>query len=171
VSAGDVAAAHRAAGRIPLAAAVITASDTRGPADDPSGDLLAAGLGAAGVTVAGRRWVRDEQPALEAALRGCLALEVDAVLVTGGTGLSPRDVTPEAVRALGGRDLPGFGELFRMLSYADVGAAAALSRTLCVAVGRQVVYALPGSPSACRLALEKLILPDLAHVLAQLRRP
>ena len=150
---------------------MITASDTRGPADDPSGDLLAAGLAAAGIEVRLRRWVLDDRAAIEIALRAALAAGVDAILVSGGTGPAPRDVTPEAVRAVCARELPGFGELFRMLSYLEVGPAAALSRATCGLAGRQVVYALPGSPAACRLALEKLVLPELPHLRAQLAQP
>lgn len=166
------AAEHRAEARgRPLSAAVVTASDTRGADDDPSGDLLAAGLAAAGVTVRERRWVLDERGALEAALRAVLAAGVDVVVVTGGTGPAPRDVTPEAVRSVCARELPGFGELFRMLSYQEIGPAAVLSRALCALHGRQVVWALPGSSAACRLALDRLILPELDHLGAQLARP
>jgi molybdopterin adenylyltransferase len=150
---------------------VLTASDTRGSGDDPSGDLLAAGLAAAGVEVRLRAWVLDERSALEAALRTALAAGVDVVVVTGGTGPAPRDVTPEAVRAVCARELPGFGELFRMLSFLEIGPAAALSRALCALSGRQVVYALPGSSAACALALERLILPELDHLRAQLEGP
>jgi molybdenum cofactor biosynthesis protein B len=150
---------------------VLTASDTRHGDDDPSGDLLVAGLAAAGVSVVRRGWVVDERAALEAALRAALAAGVDLVVVTGGTGPAPRDVTPEAVRAVCPRELPGFGELFRMLSYLEIGPAAALSRALCALHGRQVVYALPGSTAACGLALERLILPELDHLRAQLARP
>lgn len=155
----------------PLSAAVVTASDTRGAHDDPSGDLLAAGLAGAGVEVRQRAWVADDQRALEAAIRAALADGVDVVLVTGGTGPSPRDVTPEAVRAVCTRELPGFGELFRMLSYLEIGSAAVLSRATCGLVGRQAVYALPGSSAACALALERLVLPELFHLRAQLSRP
>lgn len=149
---------------------MLTASDTRGRRDDPSGDLLAGGLAAAGVEVRLRAWILDDRTALEAALRSALAGGVDLVLVTGGTGPAPRDVTPEAVRAVCGRELPGFGEMFRMLSYLEIGPAAVLSRALCALHGRQVVYALPGSSAACALALERLILPELNHLRAQLSR-
>ncbi len=150
---------------------MLTASDTRGRDNDPSGDLLATGLAAAGVELRWRAWVLDDRGALEAALRSALALGVDLVLITGGTGPAPRDVTPEAVRAVCSRELPGFGELFRMLSYLEIGPAAVLSRALCALYGRQVVYALPGSSAACGLALERLILPELDHLRDQLSRP
>jgi len=167
------AAAHRAepAGP-PLRAVVITASDTRAAADDPGGDLVARMLAAAGIDVVDRTWVHDERAALEAALRGALAVRrADLVVVTGGTGASPRDVSPEAVRTVGDRELPGFGELFRMLSHAEIGPAAQLSRATCVLSGRSVIYALPGSPAACALALDRLIVPEVRHLLGQLRRP
>jgi molybdenum cofactor biosynthesis protein B len=169
------AAAHRRAARPsagdPIRAAVLTASDTRGPDDDPSGDLCAALLADAGVAVVARRWVLDERSALEAALRAALAEDCDAIVITGGTGPAPRDVTPEVVRAVCPRELPGFGELFRLLSFREVGAAAALSRATCATSGRTVVWALPGSTAACRLALTRLVIPELPHLRAQLRRP
>ena len=171
----DPVAAHRAGARTSapaaqIRAAVVTASDSRHRADDVSGDLLADGLVGAGVQVVDRRLVGDDARALETAIRGGLALGADAVLVTGGTGASPRDVTPEVLRALGGRTLPGFGEAFRALSFAEVGTAAWLSRATAVVVDRAAVFALPGSPAACRLALTQLILPELSHLVAQLRR-
>ncbi len=167
------AAGHRAdAVGPPLRAVVITASDTRGALDDPSGDLVATRLAAAGLEVVDRAWVHDERTALEAALRGAIAVRhADVVVVTGGTGVAPRDVSPEAARAVGDRELPGFGELFRLLSFAEVGPAAQLSRALCVTAGASVIYVLPGSPAACVLALERLIVPEVRHLLGQLRRP
>jgi molybdenum cofactor biosynthesis protein B len=166
-----VVAAHRAAAEASsLRAAIVTASDTRRPADDESGDVLAAGLAAAGLTLVDRRLCGDDIAALTHAIRAGIAAGADVVLVTGGTGVSPRDVTPEALSALGARPLPGFGELFRALSFAEIGAAAMLSRATAGTVGRAVVFALPGSPAACRLALERLILPELPHLVAQLGR-
>jgi molybdenum cofactor biosynthesis protein B len=151
---------------------VITASATRGAAEDPGGDLVAHMLAAAGLEVVARAWVHDERAALEAALRSAMhAAGADVVVVTGGTGVSPRDVTPEAARAVGDRELPGFGELFRMLSYLEIGPAAQLSRAACILSGRSVIYALPGSPAACALALDRLIVPEVRHLLGQLRRP
>jgi molybdenum cofactor biosynthesis protein B len=151
-----------------LRAAVITASDTRTRGDDLSGNLLAAGLAAAGVAVIDRRIVHDEVSALSAAIAGALAAGADVVVITGGTGVAPRDVTPEALAALGARPLPGFGETFRALSFARVGPAALLSRATAGTLGRAVVYALPGSPDACELALTQLILPGLHHLLHHL---
>ena len=89
---------------------------------------------------------------------------VDVVILTGGTGIAPRDVTIEAIRPLLDREIEGFGELFRMLSFNEIGAAAFLSRALAGVVGGKILVALPGSPAACRLGLEKLLLPELGHV-------
>jgi molybdenum cofactor biosynthesis protein B len=167
-----VVAAHRAAAAtaVPsLRAAIVTASDTRTPLDDLSGDALAHGLTAAGIVLVDRRIVRDEVLALTQAIRAGLLAGADAVLVTGGTGLSARDVTPEALAALGVRPLPGFGELFRWLSFIEIGPAAMLSRAMAGTLGAAVVFALPGSPDACRLALT-LIVPELPHLVAQLKR-
>jgi molybdenum cofactor biosynthesis protein B len=171
---GAVVRAHRAsarAGGVLLRAAIVTASDTRTRADDASGDVLAHGLEEAGVALVDRRIARDEAPALVHAIRAGLAAGADVVLVTGGTGVAPRDVTPEALDALGVRPLPGFGELFRALSFAEIGPAAMLSRAAAGSLGGALVFALPGSPDACRLALTRLILPELPHLVAQLRRP
>jgi len=163
--------AHRAEAQgAPLAAAIVTASDTRALKNDASGTVLAQGLGEAGITVVDRRIVRDEVLALTHAIRAGIAAGADAVLVTGGTGVAPRDVTPEALLALGARILPGFGELFRALSFAEIGTAAMLSRATAGIVGKTVVFALPGSPGACRLALSRLIVPELPHLVAQLKK-
>ena len=179
VGAGPARAHREAAGQagargVPSASglrcAVLTASDSRTRATDASGTLLAQGLVRAGHRVLARRIVADDRQSLHAALSDLLGLGVDAILITGGTGVAPRDVTPEVVGALCERTLPGFGELFRMLSLEDVGPAAYLSRALCGVRGRQVMFALPGSPAACRLALERLILPELPHLVSQLAR-
>ena len=95
---------------------------------------------------------------------------VDAVILTGGTGVAPRDVTPEAVEPLLDRVVPGFGELFRMLSYQDIGSAAMLSRALAGLVRGRVVFALPGSRGAVELAMERLVLPEIGHLLGEARK-
>jgi molybdenum cofactor biosynthesis protein B len=158
-------ARHRADAPEDVASVVITVSDTRTPETDTGGALLAEALAGAGHTVVARRIVRDEPAEIEAALRAALAEEgVRAILVTGGTGLAPRDVTPETVEPLLDRVIPGFGELFRMLSYEDVGSAALLSRALAGLARGRVVFVLPGSRGALRLALDKLILPEIGHL-------
>jgi len=162
---------HRrsAPGRIPTA--VITVSDTRRGAGDTGGALVQELLEGAGHPCAGRVSVPDEPGEITAALRAALARpEVRAVILTGGTGIAPRDRTPEAVEPLLERLLPGFGELFRMLSYQEIGAAALLSRALAGLAAGKPVFALPGSPAAVRLALERLILPELGHLAGEARK-
>jgi len=147
---------------------VVTVSDTRTLETDGGGALVAERLAGAGHTVAGRAIVRDEPEAIVGAVREALAREdVRAVVVTGGTGVAPRDVTPESVEPLLERVIPGFGELFRMLSWEDVGSAAILSRALAGLADGRVVFVLPGSRGALRLALDKLILPELGHLAAE----
>ena len=156
---------HRAAGAAAIACAVITVSDTRTAADDRSGDLIAELLTAAGHAAAGRRIVPDEPTAVAAAVREFVdAGQVAAILLTGGTGVAPRDQTPEAVAGLFTRELPGFGELFRMLSYQEIGPAAMLSRACGGMIGSTAVFLMPGSTAAVRLAMERLIVPELGHL-------
>ena len=167
----DAPAQHRAYAPRSVRCAVLTVSDSRTLADDTSGESIAAALGAAGHEIADRAIVRDDATAIAAAVRrGIERADVDAVIVTGGTGVSPRDVTPEAVLPLLDKLLHGFGELFRMLSFEEIGAAAVLSRALAGTAGRTAVYVLPGSRGAVKLGMERLILPELAHLVGQLRR-
>ena len=155
----------------PVGVAIVTVSDTRRGADDTSGALAERLLADAGCAVVSRAWVRDDVAAIRAAVRKALALAaVDAIVLTGGTGVAPRDVTPEAVQPLLERPLPGFGERFRALSGGSVGSAAWLSRAGAgVARGRLVVY-LPGSSGAVLEALESLLIPELVHVVRLLGR-
>lgn len=163
---------HRAEAGSPPRWAVVTVSDTRTEATDLAGAQLVDRARRAGHEVNRRFLVRDKVAEIRDAVRRALAdPRVDAVLVTGGTGLAPRDVTPEAVEPLFERALPGFGELFRALSFAEVGAAAMLSRASAGVVRGKAVFLLPGSPKAVSLALERLILPEIGHLLAQARRP
>jgi len=151
-------------------AAVLTVSDrvSRGAAEDTSGDELVRSLLADGYEV-DRRVVPDEAVEIAAAI-AALAAGASVVLTTGGTGVAPRDVTPEAVEPLLDRPLPGFGERFRALSAREVGSAAWLSRAGAgVARGRLVVY-LPGSSGAVRQALEELLIPEVAHAVRLLGR-
>jgi len=151
-----------------VAAVVLTVSDTRTLETDTGGKLLAELLTGAGHWVVSRAIAPDDPAAIEKATREALAREdVQAVLLTGGTGVAPRDVTPETVEPLLERVVPGFGELFRMLSYEDIGSAALLSRALAGIAGGKVVFVLPGSRGAVRLALEKLVLPELGHLAAE----
>lgn len=154
----------------PIGAVVVTVSDTRRGKDDTSGALAERRLLRAGVVVT-RVWVADDIAAIRRAVRSALARrDVDLVLLTGGTGVAPRDVTPEAVEPLLERPLPGFGERFRALSERTVGSAAWLSRAGAgVARGRLVVY-LPGSTGAVRQALDELLVPELGHLVRLLSR-
>lgn len=164
-------AAHARASTRPARCVVITVSDTRGPGEDRSGEAVARALVRAGHEVMARAWVRDEVPALRRAVRTALKRKgCDAILLTGGTGIAPRDRTPEAVEPLLDRALPGFGELFRALSYRSVGSATWLSRAGAgIARGRLVVW-LPGSPRAAELGVARLVAPELGHVLTLLKR-
>lgn len=151
--------------------ALVTASDSRTAADNEGGAVLRRLAEQAGFAIADESLLREEPEALRARVAALVTSgSVDAVLVTGGTGLSPRDRTPEAVGGLFERRLEGFGELFRALSFAEIGPAAMLSRADAGVVGNALVFLMPGSPSAVRLAMERLIVPELAHALGQLRR-
>lgn len=162
---------HRQAAPALLGFFLITVSDTRTPEDDVSGRALAGMAGAAGHRVVEARIVPDETAAIRQALEQALSREgVDVVVLTGGTGFSPRDVTLEAAAPLLERPIEGFGELFRMLSYQQVGSAAMLSRAAAGLTGSRAVFLLPGSPKAVSLAMEKLILPEAGHLLGQARR-
>jgi molybdenum cofactor biosynthesis protein B len=150
---------------------VVTVSDSRTRETDDSGKLIAEKLGGAGHVVAEHCVVPDVSDALrDALLRAIARPDVDVALVTGGTGVSARDGTPELVEPLLERKLEGFGELFRMLSFQEIGPAAMLSRALAGSAGRTAVFVMPGSQAAVRLAMERLILPELAHLVGQLRR-
>jgi molybdenum cofactor biosynthesis protein B len=161
---------HHAAAPRTVTVAVVTLSDSRSPADDRTGDTIVALLEAAGHTVAGRELVREDPPAILAALEAALAGPAQAVILNGGTGIAPRDSTPEIVAPLLECELPGFGELFRQLSFREIGAAAMLSRALAGVARGKLLFALPGSKAACRLALERLILPELGHLVGELRK-
>ena len=162
---------HReAAGGLVAVAAVLTVSDTRTPETDRSGRAIAEALAAAGHRVAEQAIVRDEPSEIDARLHRWLARGgLDLVVATGGTGVAPRDGTVEVVERLLERRLPGFGELFRALSYREIGAAAMLSRATAGTVGRTAIFALPGSTAAVELAMRELVLPELRHLLGQLR--
>jgi len=160
---------HRSADLRQVGCAVITASDTRTLETDESGALLVSLLTGAGHQAPFRRVVPDQPAAILAAVAEAESVAgVRAILLNGGTGIAPRDRTFEAVAALIERPLPGFGELFRMLSFRQVGSAAMLSRATAGVRGQFVLFALPGAPDAVRLALEELILPELGHLVAQL---
>ena len=147
---------------------VITVSDTRTFETDTGGALIVDFLEAEGHRVFGRTIVPDDPARIGAAVKSALVEEsVQAIILTGGTGVAPRDVTPETVEPLLERTIPGFGELFRQLSYEDIGSAALLSRAVAGLSQGRVVFVIPGSRGAIRLALEKLIGPELGHLAAE----
>jgi len=161
---------HRRAAPRAVRVFVVTASDTRTEAEDESGAFLRAAAAAAGHEVAGYRLVKDEPDELRAALAAAAASGADAVVVNGGTGISARDRTYEAVASVLEKRLDGFGELFRWLSFQEVGSAAMLSRAVAGVWQGRVVFSVPGSADAVRLAWERLIAPELGHVVHELRR-
>jgi molybdenum cofactor biosynthesis protein B len=163
--------AHAAPAPRPVSCAVVTVSDTRGATDDRSGDAIVKLLERAGHRIARRAWVADDRAAIRRAVRAALSVRtVDAVLLAGGTGVAPRDVTPEALAPLLTRTLPGFGERFRALSWAQVGSAAWLSRAFAGVADGRLIVALPGSTHAVELAVRELLVPELGHVVRLLGR-
>jgi len=150
---------------------IVTVSDTRTESTDRSGDAIADLLTAAGHAVAGRAIVKDEPELVRGAIERQLAHpDVQVIITTGGTGITSRDTTYEAVMALLHKRLDGFGELFRMLSYQQIGSAAMMSRACAGLVAGRIVIALPGSEAAVRLAMEKLVIPELGHLVQQATR-
>lgn len=162
---------HRGEAPRALGFVVLTVSDSRDATTDRGGPAIRERIAAAGHAVRLAAIVGDEPAAIRAAVEAALADPAcDVVVLTGGTGIAPRDVTPEAVRPLLERELPGFGELFRQLSFAAIGPAAMLSRaTAGVARGR-ALFLLPGSPAGAALAMDRLVLPEAGHLVAQARR-
>ncbi len=162
---------HRRHAPRTVGCAVVTISDTRTLETDVGGRTAVELIEQAGHQVLERRIVPDEPETLRRLLveLGARA-EIDAVLLTGGTGLGRRDQTFETLSALMDKPLPGYGELFRMLSFQEIGPAAMLSRATGGVIGQKVVLSMPGSPAAVRLALERLILPELGHLVREARR-
>jgi molybdenum cofactor biosynthesis protein B len=153
---------------VPVNIALLTISDTRDEAQDRSGRILAELASAAGHNIVARRILRDEKEAITAQLRAWIAdPAIDVVIATGGTGLTGRDVTPEAFHEVYEKEIPGFGELFRWLSYDKIGTSTIQSRATAGVAGGTYLFALPGSPSACRDAWEGI----LAHQLDNRFRP
>ncbi len=167
----QIPAEHRATAPQRVACAVITVSDTRTPETDTGGQLVCDLLAAGGFEVAARQIIPDEPARMRPLVERFRDDEaIDAVLLTGGTGLGSRDHTFETITSLLTKPLPGYGELFRLLSYQEIGAAAMLSRATAGLMNRTVVLTMPGSPAAVRLAMEKLIVPELRHLVREARR-
>jgi molybdenum cofactor biosynthesis protein B len=147
---------------VPLHIAILTISDSRSAAEDRSGDLLVERLQAAGHRLAARALVRDDAAAIAAQYRAWIAdPAIEVVISTGGTGVTGRDVTPEALEAVAEKLIPGFGELFRMISYAKIGSSALQSRATAGVAGGTYLFALPGSPGACRDGWDGILLAQL----------
>lgn len=161
---------HRRDAPASVAVHVITVSDTRTRDTDTSGAAIAAMLEQNGHVVHGRTILRDEPADVRAKVLDLAVSGIDAIITTGGTGITARDGTFEAVDGLLTKRLPGFGEIFRMISYQQIGAAAMLSRATAGLVDRTVVIVLPGSEHAVRLAMDELIVPELAHLVREARR-
>lgn len=160
---------HRATSPRAVRAFVITISDSRTRETDTSGDAICSLLTEAGHELLGRTLVKDDPERVQQAIAARPA-ETQIVIANGGTGITSRDSTYEAITALFDKRLDGFGELFRMLSYEEIGSAAMLSRACAGTVGRTAVFSLPGSEHAVRLAMTKLILPEIGHVVRELSR-
>ncbi len=151
--------------------AVLTISDTRTEADDKGGQLIQSLLRNAGHTIAAHAIVKDEPARIEAQLKSWIADNtIEVICCTGGTGISSRDSTIEVVSRLLDKPLDGFGELFRMLSWQQVGPAAMLSRAVAGLAGQTLLFAMPGSPNAVELAMTKLIVPELPHLVWERKR-
>lgn len=161
---------HRSHAPAHVASFLVTCSDSRDPSQDRSAPVLRRALEGAGHSIVGYRLVRDDAAEIRGALETAASSGARAVIFTGGTGVGRRDVTVETLEALFDKRLPGFGELFRMLSFQQIGAAAWLSRATAGTWQGMAVFALPGSPNACELAVQKLILPELGHVVRELSR-
>ena len=162
---------HREASPEKIRVAVLTVSDTRTPETDTGGNVIVELMRGAGHEISHREIVKDDAPRIEVVLQELLAdAGVDAVITTGGTGISARDTTYEVVSRRIDKKLDGFGELFRVLSYEEIGAAAMLSRAVAGASGSKFLACLPGSSNAVRLAVEKLLVPEISHLVFELRK-
>jgi molybdenum cofactor biosynthesis protein B len=162
---------HREASPEKIRVAVLTVSDTRTPETDTGGNVIVELMQGAGHEISHREIVNDDALRIEVVLQELLAdAGVDAVITTGGTGISARDTTYEVVSRRIDKKLDGFGELFRVLSYEEIGAAAMLSRAVAGASGSKFLACLPGSSNAVRLAVEKLLVPEISHLVFELRK-
>jgi len=160
---------HKEKGKKSIGCFVITVSDTRDETTDTSGQTIKQFLADAGHQTTGYRIVKDEPAEIEGLLNEALGGAADAVIVNGGSGISPRDGTFEVVNRFLEKKLDGFGELFRYLSYLDIGSAAIMSRAAAGTARGKMLISLPGSKGAVTLAMEKLILPEIRHMVSQLQ--
>jgi molybdenum cofactor biosynthesis protein B len=168
---------HKAAASKKLKFAIFTCSTSRyqhltkdESVKDESGDLIETMLSKAGHTVSFRKTISDNKIMIEESLRHVLAsADVDAAIFTGGTGIAPSDITIETVLPFLEKSLPGFGEIFRLLAFNEIGSAAILSRAVAGVAKRKVFFCIPGSPNAVKLCVKELILPEASHILKHTR--
>jgi molybdenum cofactor biosynthesis protein B len=162
---------HRQSAPESIRCAVLTLSDTRTEAEDKSGAFIRQALDWSGNEVAEYRILPDDAEQIRPLLiEWSMRSDIDAILTNGGTGIAKRDSTYDAISSLLDKRLDGFGELFRMLSYQQIGAAAMLSRAVAGTIGNTIVIAMPGSSNAVQLAMEKLVLPEIRHLVFELRK-
>lgn len=161
---------HRETSPEDVAFCIATVSDTRTPENDTSGDVIASMLKEAGYRLAERSIVRDEPAQILSALKRFMEGEAKAMVFSGGTGITSRDVTYETIAPLVDKMIVGFGEIFRFLSYRDIGSAAVMSRAFAGVVGKKIVFCLPGSPEAARLAVGSIIIPEIRHIVREVSR-
>ncbi|MBD1942871.1 MogA/MoaB family molybdenum cofactor biosynthesis protein [Coleofasciculus sp. FACHB-712] len=157
--------------RMTVTCAVITVSDTRSPETDKSGQLIKQLLRDAGHAVSEYAILKDEPEEIRAQLQALTQRpDLDALIFNGGTGIAPRDTTYDALESLLSKILPGFGELFRFLSYQEIGSRAIASRAVAGVYQTKLVFSIPGSTNAVKLAIQQLILPELVHLVSQLQK-
>jgi len=163
---------HRSAAPSRKNCLIITVSDTRDKSNDHSGQLIQNLLTEGGYNIVDYTIVKDDYDGIRQLLRQAAShRNVDVVLLSGGTGIAPKDMTYEAVRSLLNKEMPGFGELFRHLSFIeDIGSAAILSRAIAGTISSMAVFSMPGSQAAVKLAMEKIIIPELPHILNEIRK-
>ncbi len=162
---------HREEAPPSVPCAVLTMSDTRGPGEDRSGDIVKENLLWRGHQLIAYAIVKDDPDQIEAQLKEWIARDdIHAIVTNGGTGIARRDTTYDVVSRLLEKELTGFGELFRMLSYPEIGAAAMLSRAIAGVANRTAIFCLPGSSNAVRLGMEKLVAPELSHVVYEMTK-
>ena len=162
---------HRAKAARKAVCAVITVSDTRTKETDGSGAAIISSLKSHGHEIARYSIVKDDIPMIQKAVREAMEdVAVQAIILNGGTGVTGRDSTIEAIEDFKGKEMPGFGELFRALSYQEIGAAAMLSRAVAIVSEKKAMFALPGSTAAVKLAMEKLIAGELVHIVSEANR-
>ncbi|TAF07780.1 MAG: MogA/MoaB family molybdenum cofactor biosynthesis protein [Nostocales cyanobacterium] len=163
---------HPDAENITVSCAVVTVSDTRTPETDKSGKLIQELLLSAHHLIADYQIIKDEPEQIQAYIESISQTQnVDAIIFNGGTGIAPRDTTYDAIANLLEKTLPGFGEIFRFLSYQEIGSRAIASRAVAGIYENKIIFSLPGSSNAVRLGMEKLILPEIIHLVTQIQNP